>query len=101
MKRPQHPQGGRPTYIFFLKIFPRAFLGSGPVVHSGWEGLTGGGGPGGFGVHGGFGIFMPRFLSLGACCRRLLAMATSFTVIQDTLRAGGGDRFSVGRTRSR
>jgi len=100
VKRPRQPQGGRPTYFFFLKIFPRAFFGSGPVVHSGWEGLTGGGGPGGFGVQGGFGIFMPRFLSLGACCRRLLAMATSFAVIQNTLRAGAGDRFTLGCTHS-
>ena len=56
-----------PSYFPFLKIFPRAFFGSGPVVHSGGDGRTGGGGPGGLGVHGGMGIFIPLFLSLGAC----------------------------------
>jgi hypothetical protein len=67
---------------FFLKIFFKTFFGSGPVVHSGGDGRTGGGGPGGFGVQGGFGIFIPLFLSLGACCRRLFAMATSAVGLQ-------------------
>jgi len=67
-------------YFFLPKIFFKASFGSGPVVHSGGEGRTGGGGPGGLGVQGGFGIFMPRFLSLGACCRRLLAMTISFAL---------------------
>ena len=65
-------------------------------MHSGGEGRTGGGGPGGFGVHGGIGIFMPRFLSLGACCRLLLAMTVSFAGIRNTLREGAPDRFTSG-----
>ncbi len=92
---------GKATHYFFLKIFPRAFLGSGPVVHSGDEGRTGGGGPGGFGVQGGIGIFMPRFLSLGACCRLLLAMATSFAGIQRSLRDGARDRFRASQALAR
>jgi len=62
--------------IPFLRIPFKAFLGSGPVVHSGSEGLTGGGGPGGFGVQGGLGNFNPRARSRGACWRRFLAMTT-------------------------
>jgi len=77
--RSQTPAGLASAYFLFSKIFFSTFFGSGPVVHSGGEGRTGGGGPGGSGVQGGFGIFMPRFLSLGACCRRLLPMATSFS----------------------
>ena len=50
------------------------------MVHSGDEGRTGGGGPGILGVHGGMGIFIPRFRSLGACCLRFLAtMSLLFT----------------------
>ena len=98
MKLPRQQLAGRnPYYFFFLKIFPRAFLGSGPVVHSGDEGRTGGGGPGGFGVQGGIGIFMPRFLSLGAFWRLLLAIATSFAGIQRSLRDGARDRFRACR----
>lgn len=73
--------GGSPfsrnPYFPLPKTFFNTFLGSGPVVHSGGDGRTGGGGPGGLGVHGGIGIFIPRFLSRGACCLLLFAMATS------------------------
>ncbi len=94
-KRDPDPTGLAPAYFLFLKSFFSTFFGSGPVVHSGGEGRTGGGGPGGSGVQGGFGIFMPRFLSLGACCRRLLPMATSFAGIYPTLRPGARDRFNM------
>lgn len=84
---------GAEPYFFFPKIFFKASLGSGPVVHSGGEGRTGGGGPGGLGVHGGIGIFMPRFLSLGACCRLLLAITISLAGIRLALRAKPGVGF--------
>ena len=86
--RPRPPEAEsreRQTY-FFLKIFFNAFFGSGPVMHSGGEGRTGGGGPGGLGVHGGMGIFIPRFLSLGACCLLLLAMTSSLLGTLNPLR---------------
>ena len=84
-----------PSYFPFLKIFPRAFFGSGPVVHSGGDGRTGGGGPGGLGVHGGMGIFIPLFLSLGACCRRFLATMTSKVEYRFPLRTARADWFTT------
>lgn len=82
------------AYFPFLKILPSAFFGSGPVVHSGADGRGGGGGPGGLGVQGGIGIFMPLFLSLGACSRRFLATTTSMTEVQIPLRTLRVKRFS-------
>jgi len=75
-----------PYVPFLFSSFFRASRGSGPVSHSGAEGRTGGGGPGGLGVQGGFGKLRPRFRSLGACCRLFLAMLVSRVEVLGSLR---------------
>ena len=60
-------------YRFFLAFF-RSSRGSGPVVHSEPPGLTGSGGPGNRGVHGGLGKRYGRLRSRGALPRLLFAI---------------------------